>query len=98
MSNPEYDFASKYFDSEPDLLPFLRARGLTRGVDPSDSEVFEKYQRDYFNALNDFAIMVNARNRQLTVIAALRNLIQRKLKIEAYELGFNTKFTGGDES
>lgn len=90
----ETEFQEKYFSEEKDLIPFLRARGLTGGVGGSDRAKIKKYNNDFDEALNDYAVMVNARDRKLTVSQALRNSLIRKIRLDAKDNGFDSKLFG----
>jgi hypothetical protein len=90
MVDRQTKFQREFFDKEKDLIPFLRERGLTKGLGPSDPDVVRKYIEDHNNALNDYAVMVNARDRKLTLFDALHNLLTRKIRQEAHKKGFDS--------
>lgn len=89
-------FQREFFASENDLIPFLRERGLTKGIDPSIPGSLEKYINEFNEALNDYAVMVNARDRKLTLFEALRNLMTRKIREDAQNRGYNSTLVDRD--
>ncbi|KKP46430.1 MAG: hypothetical protein UR39_C0016G0001 [Candidatus Woesebacteria bacterium GW2011_GWA1_33_30] len=89
MSDPEHNYQTEYFQrEEKELLPFLRDRGLTKGI--SDPSQAESYSKNFNNALNEYSVWVNARGRKQTIFQALHNLLTLKIRRDAHEKGYNS--------
>jgi hypothetical protein len=85
----EHEYQIQYFEEEEgELLTFLKDRGLTKV--PNSKEMLIRLDAERMEAFNDYGVMVNARDRKLSLFEAIRNLLIRRARRDAHSKGLDS--------
>ena len=88
----EDDYYHKFASDEwHQLLEIKKQRGLDGiNIASLNQEQYLEYRKFMDRTLNEYAILMNARDRKITLFEALRNILYLKAKQEAFDKGYNS--------